>query len=114
MTNVEISDVLLIAPELSNLSEPLIEFFIELAKDHVNETKWGARYKRAVCLLTAHLLTLKNRGAGGAGAITSESVGELSVSYGAVSDKADVLLTTTYGSMFYSLRKTLSITPMVV
>ena len=114
MTTVTASDVLIYAPELSTLNNDLVEVYLELAQNFVYENKWGRKYKQAVCLLTAHFLTIKQRSAGSAGPITSESVGELSVSYGAVSDKADELLTTTYGSMYYSLRKTLTITPLVV
>lgn len=114
MTVVEVADVLTYAPEISSLGNPLIQVYLDLAKNFVFETKWERKYKQAICLLTAHFCTLKNRSAGGVGPITSESVGELSISYGNVSDKGDELLTTTYGSMYYALRKTLKITPLVV
>lgn len=114
MTSVEASDVINIAPELSSMDTGLVEFYLELAKNFVNETKWGRKYKQAVCLLTAHFLVIKNREGGSAGPVTSEAVGELSIGYGSVSDKGDELLATTYGSMYFSLRKTLTITPLVV
>lgn len=114
MITIETSDVLMYAPELSNENASTFEVYIDLAKSFVFENKWERKYKQAVCLLTAHFLTLKNRASGGSGPITQESVGELSVSYGAVSDKANELLTTNYGTMYFQLRKTLKITPLVV
>lgn len=114
MTTVETSDVLVYAPELSSLDNSFVQVYLDLAKNFVFENKWERKYKQAVCLLTAHFLTIAQRAGGSAGPITSESVGELSISYGSVSDKGDELLTTTYGSMYFALRKTLKITPLVV
>jgi hypothetical protein len=115
MTPVESSDVLVYAPELSALNPAQIEIYLDLAKSFVFETKWGAKYKSGVCLLTAHFLTLQSRGGGASGHITSESVGELSVSYSSLASSSDEdYKTTTYGSMYIALRKTLKITPLVV
>lgn len=111
-TAVVPADVIAYAPELTG--NPLIQIYLDLAKTFVFENKWGVKYKPAVCLLTAHFLTLQLRLAGSAGPITQEAVGELSISYGAVSDKADELQATTYGTIYLQYRKTLTITPLVV
>lgn len=112
MTIVTTADVISYAPELTG--NALLQIYLDFAKTFVNETKWGVKYKASVCLLTAHFVTLSIRGAGSSGPITSERVGELAVSYGSASDKADELLATTYGTMYLQYRKTLTITPLVV
>ena len=112
-TPVEIADVLVYAPELSTLPSPFMQVYLDLAKNFVFETKWERKYKQAVCLLTAHMVSMTKTGGNNSGPIASESVGELSISYSnATMD--DELQRTSYGELYLMLRKTLKITPLVV
>lgn len=112
-TQVEIADVLVYAPELSTLSNPFLQIYLDLAKNFVFESKWERKYKQAVCLLTAHMVSMTSTGANNSGPIASESVGELSISY-SNGQMDDELQSTTYGEIYLMLRKTLKITPLVV
>jgi len=112
-TPVEIADVLVYAPELASVPTPQMQIYLDLAKNFVFEGKWERKYKQAVCLLTAHMVSMTSTGANNSGPIASESVGELSISY-ANSPMDDELQSTTYGELYYMLRKTLKITPLVV
>lgn len=112
-TPVLAADVKALAEELTTVLDAKVNLYIELAKLQVLESFWGAKYKMGVVTLAAHLLTLMNRAGGSAGSVSSEAVGELSISYSAPTSDSE-LGTTTYGSMYIALRKTLNITPLVV
>lgn len=110
---VTVQNVTDVAPELSTQSPERIELFIEYARLFLCEDKFGEKAKFAVILLTAHLLTLANRGGQG-GAVSSESVGDLSRSF-ATGDMSDGEYgQTSYGQMFLRLRKSLVTTPIIV
>ena len=105
------ADIINVAPELVSVSTGRIDSFIAFAAPYVNINIWGEKADFAHSLLTAHLLTLSNKG--GATNVTSEKVGDLSVSY--ADPTADQgLESTAYGSMFVQLRKSLLISPIVV
>lgn len=110
--SVSPQDVKLIAPELAGQTNPRIQFFIDLAVTNVNANVWVEKTDQAVTLLTAHFMTLSNRGGSG-GAITSERVGDLATSYSAPSGDMSELGQTAYGQMFVTLMKTLPISPRV-
>lgn len=101
------------AEKFSDLSELKIGLFIENASLWVNETKWGRKFKMGVILMTCHLLEVDSRNGAG-GAIASESVGELSVSYNNGTKSDSELDDTSFGRQFKNLRKTLKITPIVL
>jgi hypothetical protein len=132
MITVTALDVAALAPEFFELAtETPAEFdaFIDLAREFVCESKWGteAKAKKAICLMTAHLMKDMDVGGGAglsggvtAGQIVSEKVGDLSRTYAQGSSSistsvSDQLLTATkYGKAFLMLRRTLVFTPRVV
>lgn len=74
------------------------------ASEETDEVDAGTYFNQAAALLTAHLLKLRAMG-GAAGAIVSEKVGDLAVSYAAPqSDSA--LMRTSYGAQYLECRKT--------
>lgn len=112
---VSATDIKKFAPELESEPNSRIQFFIDFALLSVNASVFGDKTDKAVALLTAHFMTLSNRGGSG-GSVTSEKVGDLSRSYSAPSGKVSEseLATTAYGQMFLTLLKSLSISPRVV
>jgi len=107
-------DIKAFAAELENETDERINLFIEYGLSFVNETKFGRKFKLAHVLITCHLITAAGRGGNGGG-VTSESVGELSRSYGQTTGSGtDELATTSFGQQFIALRKTLLRTPLVV
>ncbi len=81
------AQVIAIAKEFASVPIPEIEGFIELAEMEIDEEAWGSRASLACRWLTAHLMSIGgvlSTSAGGssaAGAVTSVSVGDVSVSY---------------------------------
>lgn len=113
------ADILKIAPELSSVSDDTFSFFITEAGRYINQAAWGEKANFAHALYTAHLLTMSSRGAssqGAAGPVTAMKLGEASINFGQInlSGNDAILGTTTYGSQFLSLRKTLVISPIVL
>lgn len=130
MIDVSKDDVLVYAPEFSDLPEEVVDSIIELARSFVSETKWDTKAKQGICLMTAHLLKelgftydeeedeTTNTGTDVTGPVASEKVGDLARSYGTFdfskgSEGDQLLATTKYGKTFLMLRKTLLFTPMV-
>lgn len=104
------------APELAALTDPFVGLYIELAKDNVGVSAWGDKYDRAVTMLTCHYLTMRGRAASGAaGPVTSKKVGDLQISYGAITGYlTDASLNSTeYGQIYLHMRRGLVITPIV-
>ena len=102
-------------PEFANETNPRINFFIGMAERRVNKTVFGDKADDAVCLMTAHLLTLGSRGGQG-GTVTSEKVGDLSRSYSSASkgDDSNSLDSTSYGQMFNDLMQSCRQGPRVL
>lgn len=111
-TVVEAEDVKAYAPDMSIHSDERIELFIEFANSWVNEGQWGAKFKLAIILMTCHLLTMAARNGAG-GAVASEKVGDLSVTY-TQGNPDDTLGTTSHGQTFQQLKRTIKKTPLVV
>lgn len=90
------ADILRIAPEFASVPIPVIDSYSSMADLQLNEDTLGDRYKQAGMFLTAHLLaTIPPSGVTGAntnaaGPVTSQSVGEVSVSYASLSDATGV------------------------
>lgn len=101
------------AEKFSDLSDVKVGLFIESASLWVNETKFGRKHKMAVIFMTCHLLEIDSRNGAG-GAIASESVGELSVSYNLGGSGDSELDDTSFGRQFKSLRKTIGAGPIVL
>lgn len=102
-----IVDILLdIAPEYAIEDSSKLGRFIGYAAEDVNREFFGTRADRATAYLAAHMLARSAASSSAAGAVTSEKVGDVSVSY-AVNSAAGAadLATTSYGSEFVRLRK---------
>lgn len=111
--SVSVGEVKQTFPEFSAYTNPQIQFWLDLATSQVNPNVFAEKTDSAVRVLTAHYLDLAGRG-GAAGPVTSERVGGLSRSYGTVSAEASELASTSYGSIFLSILRTLPVTPRVV
>ena len=113
------TDVYKYAPELSGTDPDTLELYLDLARQHISSRVWGKKYVTAVLLFTAHILTELAEETSTEGVITSESLGDMSVSY-AVSEATlsrnatHPWGTTIYGRMLLALRATNSLTPFVV
>lgn len=98
-----------IAPELSTESDARINIFIAFAENSVYRAYFKANADLAVTLMAAHFLTVsKAQGAGHAGNVTSVSVGQMSKSFGGVTQDGKIdgslLDATSYGRWFKQLR----------
>lgn len=97
-------------PEFGSVAVPKLNLYVGVAVSRVNSTVWGDCAEYAQALLMAHMLASSGSGAsdgGSSGAVTSESVGDLSRSYGSVDVKSDgdkMLAQTKYGREFLALR----------
>lgn len=100
------NQVLDLAPELSTVPPGTRAFILEAVALQVNETAWGDRYDLGCTLLAAHMGTNSLRGGSTpSGAVQSESVGDVSVTYaaGSTSTTASGTSTTTYGTDYARL-----------
>lgn len=85
-------------PVLVNVVYPLVE-------QMVRETKFGNLTKPAQTYLAAHILSLAATDSGGRGPLSSESIGDVSVSYTLpYLNQTTVLASTQYGLMFLELQ----------
>jgi len=109
---VDLSQFKKMFPEFADIPNPRLTLFSEFAAENINRSVFAERADRAESLLMAHFLTLANRDGAG-GPVTQERVGDLSTSYGQMGDKNQLLSTTSYGQMFLTIMKSLSITPRV-
>lgn len=103
-----------VAPEFADLTDSVIDFWIEQAVLSINVDVWGDKADFATGLMTAHYLTIRaRRGAGGP--IRSEKVGDLKIEYGNNDGESlDALDSTSYGQNFKQMRRSLVITPRVI
>lgn len=101
----------IIAPEFASLPPETIEGWLEIAGNWVDQGKWGSKYSTGLAYMAAHLIATSEKG-GAAGAVTSERVGNVAVSY-AAPNSDDALASTGYGATFLSLRRSLVRSPMV-
>lgn len=104
-----------IAPELALESDTRIELFIDIVKLRNDADVWGDKYNYACALDACHELTMANRNGSG-GSVTSEKVGDVSVSYGGYQSGKNQIPydLTAYGQMYLNLRKTILVTPIIV
>lgn len=106
-----VAQVKAIAVEYATLDDEVIQNFIDMAAEYVSRTYWGSSRANLVqALYAAHLmkcLGADGSGAGGGGAIASESLGPLSVSYSeAETGSIDDLSSTAYGAQIKQLMMT--------
>lgn len=117
---ITVPEVTAFAPEF--IGDSRISAFIDLARLYVSESRYGAKAKHAIILMTCHLLKKIPITAAAStvatGAISSEKVGEIQVSYDNVQVEGSaldqVLATTTYGQQFLMLKGMIYKTPFVV
>lgn len=104
--------------EFKATAKPKVDAFIGIASTRVNPDVWGTNAQYATALLTAHMLTMTGPGGlgSGGGAVTQESVGDLSRSFGTVGVQGngdEQLMTTRYGQEFVALRNETIVTANV-
>lgn len=102
--------VLIIAPELANITNNLLwDTILDDVASDVTASVFGIKQERAQRYLAAHLLTLSNPDSNinplASGPITSERTGPLAVSYGSISNINGELDSTNYGREFIRIRK---------
>lgn len=106
---LEQADFSKLVPEMSTLDAPTFELFEGLAEGNVNLTRFPAGSKRTLALayMTAHLISvcppsgISPQG----GAVASESVGGVSVSYAVAARAAQDLSLSRYGLAFQRLAR---------
>ena len=105
MADITKDDVLLIAPELSGVSDATWTALIDDAYLQLNADVWGARLSLAAKYLVAHLATLSSRR--GSPLVSSQTVGPVSVSYavGTPTDGSSEYDSTPYGREFRRLMR---------
>lgn len=118
-SNIDVHYFLELFDEFSKVKVPKIQAYLDIATTRVPSTVWGANTGYATALLTAHMLTASGRGGlgSGGGAVTDESVGDLSRSFATVFEPGSgdaALMTTRYGIDFVELRNETIITPDIV
>jgi hypothetical protein len=93
----------------STVQDERFDGLVDLAKVQISECVFGNKYAYAVSLIVLHWLALDERG-GASGSITSEDEGDLSRSYG--NQGSGYYSTTSWGSEFERLKKSLVFSPM--
>ena len=106
-------------PEFETITDDVVVFFCSDAAQELSAKKWGKFYLRGLTNLTAHLLAIHKRiivnGDGANYPVTSESAGELSVSYGStVTAQTAQYELTCYGQEFLRLRRLVAVGALVV
>lgn len=99
------TDVLLIAPELTAITDNQWTAIIADAYEELNESAWGTRRDKAAKYLAAHKATLFSRG--GQAQVKSETVGDISVTYDTASVNEDPMKATSYGVEYTRMVRTL-------
>lgn len=101
------ADIIRFAPEFCDVPIPVIDAYSAMADLQLNETTLGGRYKQAGIFLTAHMLAMSPPSGAtasntSAGPVTSQTVGEVSVSYESLASVvgASSLALSRYGVMY--------------
>jgi hypothetical protein len=94
------SDVTAIAPELSTVGSGSQTAILLFVNSTLVEAEFGSKYTMGASLLAAHFGTLSVRGDGAAGPVVSESVGDVSQSFGGSMSLDGTLDQTSYGRMY--------------
>lgn len=105
-------------PEFEQADGKIIGFFIEDAKQEIDERQWRHLYCRGVLALTAHFLAMREQVRENAGRplalLASESAGELSASYVTPANSGEAYQLTAYGQDYLRLRNLVGVGVMVV
>lgn len=108
--NITYQYFLTLFDEFKKLPKEKINAFIAIASTRTPVPVWGDVASYATALLTAHMLSTSGPQGGGSagGAVTQESVGDLSRTYATIFDasRGDApYMTTRYGIDYIALRK---------
>ena len=106
-------------PEFSAIPYARVNLFLADAMLQINAGAWGAKADLGTYYLAAHLLAIDNATGttgGTFGAVTSESVGQVSRSYnsGGMSGSAAEFGATKYGVNYYRLWRMVPVTPVLL
>lgn len=108
-----VAQVQQVASEFASTSDEIIQSYIDIAANYVSLAYWGEdRFNYIHALMTAHLMKQVLGGGSGTGPVTSERLGDISVSYAASASAADELASTCYGALITQLRRSILQTPM--
>ena len=107
--SVVAADVKKVASEFETVDNERVEEFIAQAERRTNRGEWGEKADDAVILLTAHLLKMdKQQGAGAAGPVQSEKVGDVSRSFFLTrASSGSLMLSTSWGRRYNELLDTI-------
>lgn len=97
-------DVVAIAPHLASAPLELQDLVLEAVPLRVEQDRWGDPAFMAGLQLAAHLATVSTQG-GKSGPVSSQAVGQVSVSYGLPSSWEEGLALTSYGREYIRLRR---------
>lgn len=97
------NDIVMIAPELSGELNNVFAYFINMAVENVDPTKFAPVYTMAVSYLTAHLMTMRRR-RGDGGPVTEKHAGAEGISYGMYT-RQSALTQTAYGLEYLQLMR---------
>jgi hypothetical protein len=107
-----------IAPEFAAELPARVLRFLTYAQADVNALVWKSKNDRAVATLAAHMITIANRGASGAGGpLIGEKLGDMEYHYAAPAKRtshASDYATTAYGVEFLRLRATVLKGPLLL
>jgi hypothetical protein len=103
---VNIENFLALFPGFANLSPTRIALFLSNAECVVSEKAFGDCYPQAIFFVTAHNLTMLDPTVANGGAIASEKVGDISLTYKNMGDPSaqDGYTQTQYGLQYLQLR----------
>lgn len=101
MTPVSLALLGALAPEYATMDEARLAVLNQVAAIHVSDAVFGEHAAVATAYVIAHLAKLGDTG--GAGAVRSESVGDVSRTYAAAADSAGYWDLTSYGQEFKRL-----------
>lgn len=96
------AQVVLIAPALSTAPSGRQDLILAVVDRQIDDTAWGDLADDGRLYLAAHLGTVSGVG-GAAGAVSSETLGPMSRSYGLPSSVSDELATTGFGVFYLHL-----------
>ena len=111
---------IVVAPEYADESDDTLDLFSAESALEVSETVWGKFHPRAWCLMTAHLLKMRDISVNGQSStaqnqIKKTKVGDLEREYAVPENKkTDSLSLTIYGQELKRLSKKVLTTPLFV
>lgn len=106
-----VAQVQQVATEFASTDSDVVQSYIDIAENYVSLSFWGEnRFNFIHALMTAHLM--KQVSGGGSGPVSSERLGDISVTYAANAVSSDDLSSTTYGALIKQLGGSIRKTPM--